>query len=225
MSQLIPKAFIFDCDGTLVNSEEPGIEVIQKLAQSHGVSIELEEALDRFTGLKMSEIVNWVSQHMKSPLPVDFHEHFTRQVRYEQSKRFKEGLETIPGAKELLSWIHLPKGVATNGPMEKVELTLSLTGLRSFFAEHVYSAYDIGHFKPSPQLFLHVAKALGVPARDCAVVEDSLTGITAGLEAQMQVFSLAKPHHLPQAMHAKVTFIADLHALKDLLTQSHSFSR
>jgi beta-phosphoglucomutase-like phosphatase (HAD superfamily) len=94
---------------------------------------------------------------------------------------FKKVWRPFPALKELLASLDLPKGVATNGPMEKVELTLSLTGSRAFFAQHVYSAYDMGYFKPSPKLFLHVAKALGVPARDCAVVEDSLTGVTAGL--------------------------------------------
>ena len=222
MTHFTPKAFIFDCDGTLVNSEEPGIRVIHQLAKDLGVEMGLEEAMDRFTGQKMADIVKWVGQQLASPLPLGFHEHFTRQVRQEQSRRFQEGLETIPGAKELLASLDLPKGVATNGPMEKVELTLSLTGLREFFAQHVYSAYDMGYFKPSPKLFLHVAKALGVPARDCAVVEDSLTGVTAGLEAQMQVFSLAKPKHLPQPLHAKVTFIADLHELRNLLSQNRS---
>lgn len=214
-----PKAFIFDCDGTLVNSEGPGIEVIKKLAQEHGVQLDLEDALERFTGLKMSDIVHWVGQNIPTPLPKDFHQNFTQQVRHEQTKRFHEGIETIPGARELLTWMDLPKGVATNGPMEKVQLTLTLTGLRGFFGDHVYSAYDVGHFKPSPELFLHVAKSLGVAALECAVVEDSLTGIRAGLDAQMRVFCLAKPKHLPPSLHSRVTFITDLYELKDLLSQ------
>jgi len=208
------EAFIFDCDGTLVNSEEPGIEVIQALAKEAGVQISRQEAFDRFTGLKMADIVDWVAAQLPHPVPEDFHPTFTQKVRKAQSIRFHEGLETIAGAKELLEFIQMPMGVATNGPREKVELTLQLTGLRAYFADHVYSAYDIGHFKPSPQLFIHVAHALGVKPAHCAVVEDSLTGVTAGLRAQMQVFSLAPPKSLPSHMHQEVIFIEDLHALK-----------
>jgi HAD superfamily hydrolase (TIGR01509 family) len=220
MNQPRLEAFIFDCDGTLVNSEEPGIEVIQALAKEAGVRITRQEAFDRFTGLKMGDIVDWVAAQLPHPVPKDFHHSFTHQVRKAQSIRFHEGLETIAGAKELLEFIRLPMGVATNGPREKVELTLQLTGLRSYFADHVYSAYDMGHFKPSPELFLHVAKALGVEPMHCAVVEDSLTGVTAGLLAQMQVFCLAPPKSLPAHMHPKLIFIEDLHDLKKHLIDS-----
>jgi beta-phosphoglucomutase-like phosphatase (HAD superfamily) len=89
-------------------------------------------------------------------------------------------------------------------------MTLRLTGLRAYFSHHVYSAYEVGHFKPSPELFLHVAKALGVAAQNCAVVEDSLTGVSAALAANMQVFSLAKPDTLPEHMHTQVFFIENL---------------
>jgi beta-phosphoglucomutase-like phosphatase (HAD superfamily) len=45
MPHFTPKAFIFDCDGTLVNSEEPGIQVIHQLAKDLGVEMGLEEAM------------------------------------------------------------------------------------------------------------------------------------------------------------------------------------
>ena len=218
------KAFIFDCDGTLVNSEEPGIEVIQHLANRAGVELSKEDALRRFTGLKMKDIVDWIERRVPKPIDHGFHESFTRTVRQEQARRFNEGLQSIRGAKELLDYIQLPVSVATNGPREKVELTLKLTGLRDYFSHHVYSAYEVGHFKPSPDLFLHVADRLGVDAKKCAVVEDSLTGITAGLEAQMEVFALAEPHTIPQHLHEQVVFIEDLLALKQHLIEHRNFS-
>jgi HAD superfamily hydrolase (TIGR01509 family) len=216
------QAFIFDCDGTLVNSEEPGIEVIQTLANRAGVVLSKEEALQRFTGLKMKDIVDWIELRLPRPIVNGFHESFTRSVREEQTRRFNEGLQSIRGAKELLDYIQLPVSVATNGPREKVELTLKLTGLRDYFSHHVYSAYEVGHFKPSPDLFLHVSQRLGVDAKNCAVVEDSLTGITAGLDAQMEVFALAQPHTIPKHLHEQVVFIEDLLALKQHLIEHRS---
>ena len=218
------QAFIFDCDGTLVNSEEPGIEVIQHLANHAGVELSKEDALRRFTGLKMKDIVDWIELRVPKPIDHGFHESFTRTVRQQQARRFNEGLQSIRGAKELLDYIQLPVSVATNGPREKVELTLKLTGLRDYFSHHVYSAYEVGHFKPSPDLFLHVADRLGVDAKKCAVVEDSLTGITAGLDAQMEVFALAEPRTIPKHLHEQIVFVEDLLALKKHLIEHRNFS-
>ncbi len=213
------KAFIFDCDGTLVNSEEPGIEVIQNLANQAGLTLSKEEALHRFTGLKMKDIVDWIEAQLPRTLGEGFHADFTLRVRQAQALRFNEGLDTIAGAKELLDYLELPVSVATNGPREKVEMTLRLTGLRAYFSHHVYSAYEVGHFKPSPELFLHVAKALCVEAHNCAVVEDSLTGVSAAIAAKMQVFSLATPDTLPEHMHRQVVFIENL---LDVKTHLHA---
>ena len=215
------KAFIFDCDGTLVNSEEPGIEVIQNLANQAGLTLSKEEALHRFTGLKMKDIVDWIEAQLPRTLGEGFHADFTLRVRQAQALRFNEGLDTIAGAKELLDYLELPVSVATNGPREKVEMTLRLTGLRAYFSHHVYSAYEVGHFKPSPELFLHVAKALCVEAHNCAVVEDSLTGVSAAIAAKMQVFSLATPDTLPEHMHRQVVFIENL---LDVKTHLHAKS-
>ena len=221
MAKPFIQAFIFDSDGTLVNSEEPGIEVIQRLANQAGVELSREDAMRRFTGLRMKDVVDWIADQLPRPIEQGFHESFTMSIRQEQTRRFNEDLKSIRGAKELLDYIQLPVSVATNGPREKVELTLKLTGLRDYFSEHVYSAYEVGHFKPSPDLFLHVSHQLGVPAQNCAVVEDSLTGILAGLEAKMEVFALAAPESIPQHLHEKVTFIEDLLDLKQLLLEQH----
>ena len=83
--------------------------------------------------------------------------------------------------------------VATNGPREKAELTLGLTGLLPHVGDRLFCAYEVGYWKPDPRLFLHAAQALGVPAATCAVVEDSRAGVEAGLAAGMRVFSLCAP--------------------------------
>jgi beta-phosphoglucomutase-like phosphatase (HAD superfamily) len=70
-----------------------------------------------------------------------------------------------------------------------VELThaLGLTKLLSRFEGRIFSAYDVGSWKPDPGLFLHAAQALGVHPSRCVVVEDSLSGIHAARAAGMRV--------------------------------------
>ena len=178
------QAVIFDCDGTLVDSEEPGIEVLRELAQERGLALTREQAHAQFRGVRMAECIAWIAAQL-SGVPPGFEADFTRQVRATTEQRFRQGLEALPGAFELLSGLHIPFCVATNGPRDKVELTLTLTGLRPLLGDRVFSAYEVGHYKPAPGLFLHAARALGVAPACCAVVEDSVPGVQAGLDAEI----------------------------------------
>jgi len=83
--------------------------------------------------------------------------------------------------------------VASNAPLAKMQFCLDKTGLAPLLnGNQLFSAYDIGAWKPSPELFVTAALALGVEPRHCAVVEDSNPGVEAGIAAGMQVFALDK---------------------------------
>ena len=206
---MIVQAVIFDADGTLIDSEIPGMDVMYEQACEAGLALTRDEAHDYFRGRRMSEIVAWIASQLPE-VPVDFESNFTARVRKLQAERFRESLAPMPGACELLGQLTVPFCVATNGPPEKVELTLELSGLRHYFGEHVYSAYRVGYFKPDPRLFLHVAEKLKVLPEHCAVVEDSLPGIYAGLGAGMLVFSLHSAEDLPDDVVGRVISIETL---------------
>jgi len=205
-------ALIFDCDGTLVDSEEPGLEVLHALALEDGLSLALDEARQRFRGVRMAECVAWIAAQ-RPDRPAGFEADFIARVRRQTDIRFRQGLQAMPGARELLGTLctrGLPIAVATNGPRQKVELSLGLTGLREPFGPHVYCAYEVGSFKPEPGLFLHAAQALGVAPQRCAVVEDSLPGLQAALAAGMRACSLHPRAGLPDAVVQRVHFIERL---------------
>jgi len=215
------RALIFDCDGTLVDSEVPSMDVIHEQASALGVVFTREQAHQQFRGARMADCIAWIAAQLPQ-VEHGFAEDFARKVRAEQALRFAQRLDVIPGAFELLGALQIPFCVATNGPREKVELTLGLTGLRRFFPEHIFSAYEVGIFKPDPGLFLHAAQVLGMAPEHCAVVEDSLPGIQAGLNAGMRVFSLLPAADLPLDMAERVVCIRDLTDLDSVLhTGSH----
>lgn len=208
-------ALIFDCDGTLVDSEEPGLDVLHALALEDGLSLGLDEARQRFRGVRMADCVAWIAAQ-RPGRPAGFESGFMARVRRQTELRFRQGLLAMPGAPELLGTLcarGMPMAVATNGPREKVELSLGLTGLRESFGPHVYCAYEVGSFKPEPGLFLHAAQALGVAPQRCAVVEDSLPGLQAALAADMRAFSLHPRDGLPEALAQQVHFIDRLSGL------------
>ena len=209
-------ALIFDLDGTLVDSEAPGLDVLHQMAAELGAPWVREEMHARFGGVPMARCVSTIAQHISvhhQPLDEVL---FLQQLRLNMAARFREGLDEIPGAMALLQRLQAmrtPFAIGTNGPREKAEITLGVTGLRAFFCERLFCAPEVGSFKPEPGLFLHVAAALGVSPSACGVVEDSLPGIQAGLAAGMQVFSLHRRQGLPAEVADRVQFIDDLHQL------------
>jgi len=212
-------AVLFDLDGTLVDSETVAIDVFHEEGLALGLSFSREEARLAFQGQPMSRCVAYIADRLPRPAPAlgdDFHAAFTAHIRRRQTERFRQGLLPMPGARELLQGLRLPHCVATNGPREKAELTLGLTGLLPFFEERLFCAYEIGSFKPEPGLFLHAAQALGARPSHCAVVEDSLPGVQAGLAAGMQVFSLTEVDAALMAS-GRVRRIAALQELQALL--------
>jgi len=179
------ESVLFDCDGTLVDSEILTREVLVDLARKFGIPLTLDDARDEFTGACMADVVEALAARRGAPLPESFVPEFRRRM----AAAFREHLRPIDGAADLLESIRLPCSVASSGPREKIELSLALTNLRGYFEDRIYSAYEVGVWKPDPGLFLHAARVQGVAPDRCAVVEDSRQGIRAGLAAGMQVFA------------------------------------
>ncbi len=209
-------ALIFDLDGTLVDSEAPGLDVLHQMAADLGAPWGRAEMHARFGGVPMARCVSTIARHVSvQHQPLD-EVTFLKQLRLNMAARFREGLYEIPGALVLLQRLQAmnkPFAIGTNGPREKAEITLGITGLRAFFGERLFCAPEVGSVKPEPGLFLHAAAALGVTPSACGVVEDSLPGIQAGLAAGMQVFSLHRCQGLPAEVAERVQFIDDLHQL------------
>ena len=207
-------ALLFDLDGTLVDSEHPGLEVLHQMASGLGITWSHDESLQRFRGVPMARCVSVIAQHLPAGSPTLDEVAFLRQLRTAMAERFRQDLREIAGASALLASLKIPFAVATNGPREKAALTLGLTGLDRFLEGRVFCAPDVGSYKPEPGLFLHAAQALGCAPAQCAVVEDSLPGMLGGLAAGMRVFSLHPREGLPEQVAQQVVFIDSLPQLQ-----------
>jgi HAD superfamily hydrolase (TIGR01509 family) len=204
-------ALIFDCDGTLVDSEGIGIQVLAELAAEHGAAFDAEARFEQLRGLKMAECVVRIEAASGVRLPADF----VPKVRLRMAAALRQRLKPMDGIHELLSSLRIPFSVASSAPRDKIELSLSLTGLLPFFAGRIFSSYELGSWKPDPGLFLHVARAMNVAPEACGVVEDSRPGILAGVAAGMRVFALnAQDAPYPGG---QVHFVPNHHQLKILL--------
>jgi HAD superfamily hydrolase (TIGR01509 family) len=211
MPELNPQVglVIFDCDGTLVDSEELGFEVMVAQARRAGIEFAPGEELIALRGKSMATCLATLRERLKRPLPTDFEV----ELRAAMARVFRDRLVAMPGADWLLRHLRVPFCVATNGPRSKTELTLGLTRLLPLLQDRIFSAYEVGSFKPDPGLFLAAARAMGVPAASCVVVEDSVPGLTAGLAAGMRVYALRGAEPLPPAIAGRVQVLERLEEL------------
>ena len=178
------ETIIFDCDGTLVDSEPITVKVLIDQVAQLGLEMQYDEAISIFAGRDMSVVAEVIASRLGGPLPDDF----VDQFRQRQARALRSDLLPIAGAEQLLAQITKPYCVASNAPHAKIKINLESTGLDRFFQpQTTFSAYDIQKWKPEPDLFLHVADRMSTSPQRCVVIEDSLAGIQAGIAAKMQV--------------------------------------
>jgi HAD superfamily hydrolase (TIGR01509 family) len=180
---VVTNLIIFDSDGVLVDSERIALTVLAQAACEEGATIGLDEAIRSFRGVKMADCVREIERRSGRSVREDF----IADVRQATALAFDAELKVVEGIHAVLAEIAVPVCVASNGPMSKLKHTLGLTNLLSHFEGRIFSAYELGSWKPAPGLFLHAAQTLGVHPSRCVVVEDSLSGILAAKAARMPV--------------------------------------
>ena len=209
------KAVIFDCDGTLVDSEPISLRVLLGKIAEQGLTVSHDDAMNRWAGGDLADVLKEVESEIGRPLPGTFIDDF----RAEQMAELGRSVVAIDGAAELLRTLSKPRCVASNAPVDKIRLCLKTTGLFEHFdEERIFSAYQLNAWKPRPDLFLHAAQQLDVAPANCAVVEDSLFGVEAGLNAGMRVFAYDIPRE--KLGNRSVTSIDDLTELIPIFAES-----
>ncbi len=186
---------IFDCDGVLVDSEPISIDVLLALIAEVGGEISETTAYERFLGRSMATI-NGMLRDEFGLVVTDDHLDTMRAAIFE---RFRRDLKPIPGIAEALARIDGRRCVASSSQLERIRLSLEVTGLRGSFEPHIFSASMVARGKPAPDLFLHVAREMGVAPENCTVIEDSPAGIAAAKQAGMRVFAFAGGSHAERA--------------------------
>lgn len=181
------EAVIFDCDGVLVDTELISNTVLAGLLSEAGLPTTLELCLRDYRGRSLTSVMALAERRHGAALPADIPERYYDEVE----ARFAVALQPIAGVVEALAAIDLPMCVASSGPHRKMAVTLRATGLWERFAGAIFSATEVAHGKPAPDLFLHAAHAMGFDPASTAVVEDSVPGVRAARAAGMRALAYA----------------------------------
>jgi HAD superfamily hydrolase (TIGR01509 family) len=182
---------IFDCDGVLVDSETISNAVLARALTAEGLPTTLPQSRRDYQGLLLAEIDSRAQAKLGHPLAKDWIERYER----DRTIAFRRELRAVPGVAEAIQQIKEAGPavcVASQGKLEKTRLSLQLTKLDPLFVdEALFSAYSVPRGKPHPDLFLHAAQAMAAEPSRCAVVEDTLSGVTAAVAAGMRVVGYA----------------------------------
>jgi HAD superfamily hydrolase (TIGR01509 family) len=182
-------AVIFDCDGTLVDSEPLARRAWETTLGERGYRV-TDEDIAAVLGLSYASV----------------HEFFGRRVELPHSEAFwpelsaalfgliDSELRPFPDALATLAELRaagVPVAVASSSPRERLDRTLRRVDIHALF-EVTVAGDEVAHGKPRPDLFLAAAGRLGVETRDCVVVEDTAPGVAAGLAAGAAVVGVAR---------------------------------
>jgi HAD superfamily hydrolase (TIGR01509 family) len=205
-------AVIFDLDGLLIDSESVWDEARREYVAEHAGTWR-EDATRAMMGMASIE---W-SRYVRDQLGVDRPpETISEEVAQRVSDLYREHLPLLPGAREAVQRLaaRWPLGLATSSNREVIDLVLELAGLASAFRATV-SSEEVGRGKPAPDVYLEVARRLGVSAESCVAIEDSQNGILSASAAGMRVIAVPNSEFPPgdEAMEAAALVLDSLDQL------------
>lgn len=215
-------AILFDCDGVLVDSEPITNGVLCEMLNEAGWAISQAECMRLFIGKTVRSEAARIEAETGRP----FTEAWLAEFYERRNARLRAELVAIPGAVDAVRAVYARLdgriACASGADRQKVEMQLAQVGLAAFFAGRIFSGHEMPATKPAPDVYLAAAAAVGVPPARCLVVEDTVTGVAAGVAAGATVVGYSPSdfgHGSPQALRAAgaARVISDMAELPGLL--------
>jgi HAD superfamily hydrolase (TIGR01509 family) len=181
---------IFDCDGVLVDTERLTVGVEARLLTELGWPHTVDDVVERFLGRTLQAQLDEIAARLGADAARTFHDRSEAEIY----AAFARELTPVPGVVALLDRLDAagaPTCVASSGTHDKMRFTLGNTGLYMRFAGRIFSASEVSHGKPAPDLFLYAAERMGVDPQCAAVIEDSVHGVRAAVAAGAVAYGFA----------------------------------
>ncbi|WP_246195745.1 HAD family hydrolase [Halopolyspora algeriensis] len=213
------RAVIFDLDGVLVDSEHLWDRMRRDVVAENGGEW-AEGATEAMMGMSTPEWARYLVEQLGVQLTP---ERTAEAVIDRMAQFYADQPPVLPHAVEAVRIIagDFPIAIASSAPPRIIRAFLDVTGLGDTVRCTV-SSEEVGAGKPAPDVYLRAAHGLGLPAQECAAVEDSGSGLRAAAAAETTVIAVPNPHFPPgeqdrQQAHRVLDDIAELPgALRDL---------
>ena len=183
------EAILFDCDGVLVDSEPITNGVLRSLFEESGWRLSPDECMRIFIGKAVRDERLLIEANTGRPLT----EAWMAEFYARRNRELKARLQIIDGAHEAVAAAHAHAGqriaCASGADRFKVEMQLTQVGLMEFFDGRIFSGQEMPRSKPAPDVYLAAAAHLGAAGARCLVIEDTTTGVAAGVAAGATVWA------------------------------------
>jgi HAD superfamily hydrolase (TIGR01509 family) len=215
-------AVLFDCDGVLVDSEPITNGVLRDMLEEGGWSLTPAECMRIFVGKAVRDERVLIEMQTGQPLTEEWMARFYAR----RNQRLLAELLPIPGAVPSVATLHTSLNgqlaCASGADLAKVLLQLDMVGLSRYFGKAVFSGHDLPRSKPAPDVYLAAAAHLAVPPAQCLVVEDTPTGVTAGVAAGATVWAYCpdQAHGLALLQAGAQRLFTDMALLPALVAES-----
>jgi HAD superfamily hydrolase (TIGR01509 family) len=182
---------IYDCDGTLIDTETICVEECLAAIRSLGMDWSVDRYVETFVGIPAAIGWSMVEKSYGQPFP----EGFTAAVDARIHARFLTDMRVLPGVRSAVEAIGGPRCVASSTALPSLTRNLHTAGLADLFGPAVFSASQVKRGKPAPDVFLFAASQMGYDPAYCVVIEDSAPGVEAARRAGMTVLGYLGAAH------------------------------
>ncbi len=176
-------AFLFDLDGTLVDSVYQHVLAWREALEQIGIDLAVWR-IHRRIGMSGGLMANAILRETGQPVTDEKAEEM-RALHKKAYGRLANRVRPLPGAKQLLAHLteaDIPWAIATSGTLESAAPTLKLLEVPR--GVHVVTRDEVSHAKPDPDLFIAAAEKLGVSMLHSVVVGDSVWDLLAARRAR-----------------------------------------
>lgn len=185
----LPVAVVFDCDGTIIDTEPISREVLRTVLPRYGYE-PTDADFAAIVGHPSHRTYAYLSQRADLP-PMD---EFRAELRGHWRGHVEDGLEAFPDAVttiRALTDAGVPVAVTSSSSSGHVRRSLESAGVLDVVTVYLGSD-DVTDHKPHPEPYLAAARALGVAPADCSAVEDTATGVASAKAAGMFTVAVAR---------------------------------
>lgn len=183
---------IFDCDGVLIDSEVISARMLVKELTNYDIHVDLAYVVRHFLGRSYPVVLSQIKTDFGVLLP----DGFEADYRARLLTSFSAHLTVMPHVREVIEGLRVPYCLATSSSPARLRHSMQIVGLSALFEGRSFTSSEVSRGKPAPDLFLHAAAKMGAAPERCLVIEDSLSGVRAGLSAGMEVWRFVGGSHL-----------------------------
>lgn len=204
-------AVLFDMDGVIVDSNPFHKLAFQKFLKKHNKTLTDDELKTKVFGRTNKEIMSYI---FKEDVDVAQTEKWANEKEAIFRDIYTSDIKAVKGLLPFLKTLkdnHIATAVGTSAPLANLDFVLDTLNIRRYFDVLVHSK-DVVQGKPNPEVYLKASAKLGVKPSHCLVIEDSLPGVQAGLNAGMKVIGITTTH-TPKELQGTNLVINDFEGL------------